>query len=231
MKLVLIGGGDIGRNNTKYETAKIDNYVVKLSGKAKPNLLFIGLASSFSDSYYKYIKDIYSNLGCETGKISNKTLKNIDVVKRKIDEADIIYIGAGDTLKLLNLLKEYKMDDMIRSACNRGCVVVGISAGAIALCKSGVSDYEIMNNISNNYVLINGLGILDIMFVPHYNTDDKKTSDVKNILNGTKKVAYCLENCTALSVIEDEISTIKCNDNAKAYKVYYENKDYIIDEI
>ena len=123
------------------------------------------------------------------------------------------------------------MDDMIRSAWNRGCVVVGISAGAIALCKSGVSDYEIMNNISNNYVLINGLGILDIMFVPHYNTDDKKTSDVKNILNGTKKVAYCLENCTALSVIEGEISTIKCNDNAKAYKVYYENKDYIIDEI
>ena len=43
MKLVLIGGGDIGRNNTKYETAKIDNYVVKLSSKVKPNFLFIGV--------------------------------------------------------------------------------------------------------------------------------------------------------------------------------------------
>ena len=61
--------------------------------------------------------------------------------------------------------------------------------------------------------------------------DDKKALDVKNILNGTKKVAYCLENCTALSVVDDKISTIKCSDKAKAYKVYYENKDYIIDEI
>ena len=54
-KLVLIGGGDIGRGNTSYETKEIDEKIVKLTGIAKPNLLFIGLASSFSDSYYDTI--------------------------------------------------------------------------------------------------------------------------------------------------------------------------------
>ena len=36
-KLVLIGGGNVGRGNTSYKT--------------NPNFLFIGLANSFSDSY------------------------------------------------------------------------------------------------------------------------------------------------------------------------------------
>ena len=83
MRLVLIGGGDIGRNNTKYETKEIDEEIVRLTNKEKPNFLFIGLASSFADSYYKVIKDIYKNLGCETNKISNKTLTHMEVVEKK----------------------------------------------------------------------------------------------------------------------------------------------------
>ena len=69
MKLVLIGGGDIGRADTKYETKEIDEEIVKLTNKERPNFLFIGLASNFADSYYKIIKDIYKKLGCETGKM------------------------------------------------------------------------------------------------------------------------------------------------------------------
>ena len=114
MKMVLIGGGDIGRANTKYETKEIDEEIVRLTKKDKPVFLFIGLASDFSDSYYKVIKDIYKNLGCETGKISNKTLTHMDVVKQKIKDADIIYIGGGDTVKLVSILKQTSMDNMIK---------------------------------------------------------------------------------------------------------------------
>lgn len=38
-KLVLIGGGDIGRGNTSYETDVIDKKVVELTNKANPNFL------------------------------------------------------------------------------------------------------------------------------------------------------------------------------------------------
>ena len=90
MKLMLIGGGDIGKSETKYETGAIDKRIVKLCGKEKPNFLFIGLASNFADSYYKLIKDIYKNLGCETGKISNKTLTHIEVVEEKIRKREYL---------------------------------------------------------------------------------------------------------------------------------------------
>ena len=224
MKMVLIGGGDIGRNNTKYETKEIDEEIVKLTNKEKPNFLFIGLASSFADSYYKVIKDIYKNLGCETGKISNKTLTHMEVVEKKINEADIIYIGGGNTVKLVDTLKETGMDKMLKKSGENGCVLAGISAGAITYCKSGLSDIEIMEGVSDNYVKVNGLGFLDYMFVPHFSSDPKKKDDLEKVLKENKSVkALCTDNCCAVEFNDDRMKIIKSNKDARAFKAYYDN--------
>lgn len=225
MKLMLIGGGDIGRADTKYETGTIDEEVVKMTNKEEPNFLFISLASSFGDSYYKIIKDIYKNLGCKTGKISNKTLSHMEVVEKKIKEADIIYIGGGDTVKLVNILKETGMDKMLKESLDNNTVLAGVSAGAIAYLKYGLSDVEIMNNISNNYVKVDGLNFLDYMFVPHFSSDPKKKLDLENVLRKNNDIkAYCLDNCAALKIEDDKISVIKSKSDAKCYKASYSDK-------
>ncbi len=228
MKLMLIGGGDIGRSNTKYETKEIDEKIVKLSNKENPNFLFIGLASNFSDSYYKVIKDIYINLGCKTGKISNKTLTHIEVVEEKIKNADIIYIGGGDTVKLVNILKENKIDKMLKEKLDTESVLVGISAGAISYLKSGLSDTEIINNISNNYVKVDGLGFIDYMFVPHFSSDSKKMEDLEKVLKNDKdSIALCTDNCAAIEIIDGHINVVKSDIKAKAYKAIYKDKLYL----
>lgn len=225
MKLVLIGGGDIGRADTKYETKEIDEEIAKLTNKVHPNFLFIGLASSFADSYYKVIKDIYKKLGCETGKISNKTLTHMEVVEKKIKEADIIYIGGGNTVKLVNILKENNMDEMLKAAGKRGCVLTGISAGAITYCKYGLSDFEIMEGISNNYVKVDGLGFSNYMFVPHFSSDEKKKEDLEKVLKENNDIkALCVDNCCAVKIIDDDISILRSKDDAKAYEAFYDNK-------
>lgn len=224
MKLVLIGGGDIGRADTKYETKEIDEEIVRMTGKDKPNFLFIGLASNFADSYYKVIKDIYKNLGCETGKISNKTLTHMEVVEQKIKDADIIYIGGGDTVKLVSILKETGMDKMLEMAGNNVCVLAGISAGAIAFCKYGLSDVEIMNNISDNYVKVDGLGFLDYMFVPHFSSDSKKKLDLENVLKKGNIKTICIDNCTALKIVDDKLEVIKSNKDAKCYNACFKGE-------
>ena len=222
---MLIGGGDIGRADTKYETGTIDEEVDKMAKKEEPNFLFISLASSFGDSYYKIIKDIYKNLGCKTGKISNKTLSHMEVVEKKIKEADIIYIGGGDTVKLVNILKETGMDKMLKESLDNNTVLAGVSAGAIAYLKYGLSDVEIMNNISNNYVKVDGLNFLDYMFVPHFSSDPKKKLDLENVLRKNNDIkAYCLDNCAALKIEDDKISVIKSKSDAKCYKASYSDK-------
>ena len=140
-KMVLIGGGDIGRGNTAYETKEIDEEIVKMTNIDKPNFLFIGLASSFSDSYYDTVKKIYKTLGCETVYLKKKNIiNNPDIEKEKISKANIIYIGGGDTIKLIKEIKEYKLDILLNESYDKGTILVGISAGAILLSKEGFSD-------------------------------------------------------------------------------------------
>ena len=223
MKLMLIGGGSNGHNNHPYETKEIDEEVVRMTNKENPVFLFIGLASSFSDSYYDVMKEIYKKLGCKTTYLKKSNiLNNPDIVKRKISEADIIYMSGGDTTKLVNSLKEYHIDELLLKAADRGCVLSGISAGANTIAKSGLSDYQIINNISENYAFTEGLGILDIDICPHAD-DLKRQKDLKSSLKNTNKKVLSLENGTALKVEDENFTIITSIPNAKARLVYWEN--------
>ena len=44
----------------------------------------------------------------------------------------------------MNTVKEYKIDELLKKAKERNCVLAGISAGAILLSKSGFSDSYIL---------------------------------------------------------------------------------------
>ena len=219
-KLMLIGGGDTGRGNTSYNTKEIDEELVKKTEKENPNFLFIGLASSHSDSYYDTMKKIFRDLGCTPVYLKKSNLvNNPDIVKQKINDADIIYICGGDTVKLLDHVKEYNLESLLKEAYNKGTVLAGMSAGAILLSNKGFSDSLIIREESDKYEFLNGLKFIDINFCPHYNTDPKKTTDLEEYLSNSNDEVYCLENCTALKVIDDKISIIKSDKNAKVYIV------------
>ena len=215
-KMVLIGGGDIGRGNTAYETKEIDEEIVNMTNIDKPIFLFIGLASSFSDSYYDIIKKIYKNLGCETVYLKKKNIiNNPDIVKDKISNADIIYIGGGDSIKLISEIKEYKLDILLKEAYKKGTILVGISAGAILLSKEGFSDSLILRNESNKHSFIEGINLNNLIISPHYNSSIEKTNELKEQIASRK--VYGLENCTALKIEDDKISVIKSNPEKNVY--------------
>ena len=217
-KLMLIGGGDTGRGNTEYTTKEIDEEIVKMADKENPNFLFIGLASSHADSYYDTMKKIYRELGCTPVYLKKSNLvNNPDIVKQKIEDADIIYICGGDTIKLLEHVKEYNLESLLLDAYNKGTVIAGMSAGAILLSNKGFSDSLIIREESDKYEFIKGLKFIDINFCPHHNTDPNKTKDLEEYLSKNNEEVYCLENCTALEIIDGNISVIKSDKNAKVY--------------
>lgn len=227
MKIVAVGGGHIGESDYKYELDLIDKEIVRLSGKANPNFLFIGLASNYSDSYYNKIKNIYKALGCTTGKISNKTLTHMEVVEKKILDADIIYIGGGDTYKLMNDVRKNGIDKMLDKALKRGCVMSGISAGGIIWCKNGLSDYKILSGESDKFHLIDGLGYLDFTFVPHYSKGDNRKSDLKEIIKDKNMKVLGFDNCSAIVIDDDNVKYIRSLEDRNVYEVSYKNDKYM----
>lgn len=225
MKLVLIGGGEIGKSGYAYETRDIDQEIVKFSGKENPNLLFIGFASSSSDSYYDLVKKVFTELGCSCANLKRKNaLNNPQIVKDKINNADIIYIGGGDTLKLMDDIYQFGIDKLLSGAMDRGCVIAGISAGAILISKKGFSDSYILRGESDKYSFIDGLGFADISICPHYHKYPSKDIELFDSVLDEKDAVYALENCTALKIEDGNISVIRSMDNAKAYLISYNDK-------
>ena len=220
-KLMLIGGGETGRGTTTYETKEIDEEVVKMTEKENPIFLFIGLASSHSDSYYDTMKKIYKELGCTTEYLKKKNIiNNPDIVKDKISRADIIYICGGDTVKLITDIKEYEIDKLLKEAYNRGCVMAGMSAGAIMLSREGFSDSLIFRGESDKHEFIKGFKFIDISICPHFHSNPVKD---KELLDSIKeKSVYGLENGTALKIIDDKIEYIK---SIKENNIYLVTKD------
>ena len=148
----------------------------------------------------------------------------MDVVKQKISEADIIYVGGGDTFRLMNMVKDTKMDKMFLDARKRNCVMCGVSAGAIIWSASGLSDYQIINNMSDSYAKIDGLGFSNYMFVPHFSSDKKKETDLKRVIKNTNIKCLCVDNCAAVKIIDDRLSVIKSNKESKVYLASYEDE-------
>ena len=138
-KIVAIGGGENGRPGTAYETGLFDAEIVRLTGKDDPNFLFIGLANSHADSYYETMCAVFHDrLGCShTDHLLEADLRDPDTLRRKIEWADFIYVGGGNTLRLMTLLRRWGGDRLLDEAYRRGTVLSGISAGGICWCSCG----------------------------------------------------------------------------------------------
>ena len=228
--LVAIGGGEI-KNKT---TLKIDEYVANLAKqKAFPkraNALFIGTASHDSMPYFNSFRKTYTSvfdIKVDVALIVYGEM-NVEHIKEKIDRADCIYVGGGDTVFMLEKWREFGIDKMLIDAYEQGKIICGLSAGAICWFKDMYTDYEIMRGQSSEYVLKKGLGVLDGAMCPHFNEreEDFTRALKKGIING----AYCVENDCAIEFIDGQFSKV-ISAGGKAYKVTLDGENVIKKEL
>src|SRR3989344_5093693 len=133
MKIVAVGGGEIGRPGTSIETEKIDKETIKLSGKKHPKLLFIPTASSDSEGYVEVVKKYFGKrLGCKVDVLRLlKSKPNRREIRKKILGTDIVYVGGGITLKMMAVWRKLGVDSILEVAVRKGIVLSGVSAGAV----------------------------------------------------------------------------------------------------
>lgn len=235
-KIVAIGGGENGRideNGYKldYETLEIDKEIIKLTGKEKPNYLFICHAFSASldiqDSYFNTMKKIYGDkFGCNCDHLRSDELNNADIVIEKVNWADIIYEGGGDTDSMIKLWKKTKFDKTLYRAWMDGKVICGISAGAVCWFNSCNSNLE--NKLFNQVKCLNWL---NLFVTPHVN-EKGRYSSTKAQLKENNMIGLMLSNRSAIEIIDNKYRIInsKFNKNCKKpyiIKAYWKNNVFI----
>jgi dipeptidase E len=223
-KIIAIGGGEI---NTA-ETIKIDKEIIKLTDKKNPSLLFIPTASGDSEGYYQGVKNYFGKkLGCKTSVLYlTKALLSKEKIKKQIMSADIIYVGGGNTFKMMKIWKKLDVDKMLKQAHEKGIILSGLSAGAICWFKQGNSDSRKMLNPKAPLIKVGGLNIFPALLCPHYNVEKDRKPELKKMMRKTSGVAIAIDNCCAIEIIDDTYRIISSKDSANAYKVFWLKNKY-----
>src|SRR5437867_120737 len=96
-------------------TRSIDKEIVRLTGKKNPRALFIPTASGDDPEYWERFQKVYADkLGCRTDVLFLLNIKiSVTEIKDKIKKADLIYIGGGNTLKMMRRWRVLGVDKLL----------------------------------------------------------------------------------------------------------------------
>lgn len=200
--LVLIGGCNFSNKENKLIHTKI----IECAKKPKPSLLYIHVSN-------KNISDI---INC-----FNEFDIDLRIYEKlsDIDNADIIFIGGGNTQDLINRFNKEGITDKLISYLDKK-IICGVSAGAIFWFNKYYSDtYSYSDNFNTyNYKLLSGINYFKPYITPHFNEPGKE-----NFIDSIDdNLAICLENNTALFIDKDSIDYVIDRKGAAIY--YYLNK-------
>lgn len=233
MKIVSIGGGSIARPLKRPETMPIDEIIVHMSGKKRPRVLFIPTASEDSPEYTIAFRTLYGQkLGCEVETLLlYRDRPDEKETAARIARADIIYVGGGNTMRMLKLWRRLGVDNMLVTAAKRGAVCCGLSAGAICWFREGNSDSLKYSNPKADYIRVKTLDLVDALLCPHYDGEADRQPSLKRMMKKVPGIAIALDNCAAIVVEGEKYRIVSSTKKAKAHRIFWKGKTYVKEEL
>ncbi len=221
-KIIAIGGGEL-RERT---TLAIDEYIARLAkeraGENRANALFIPTASHDYMPYYNTFHKVYTGTFNIKTDVALTVFKEVDLEKLrgKFEKADVIYVGGGDTVFMIESWKQSGVLPLLREAYERGVIIAGLSAGAICWFSDIYTDSKAaLGEGEERYAMFGGLGWLEGKISPHYGS---RMLDFDKIVCYNFDCAYGIEDDAAL-VIENEEIVGSISSGGKAWKIEREN--------
>ena len=215
MKIVAIGGGKL-RNN---ETFKIDSEIVRLTGKRRPNALFIPTASGDDEEYCGAFDKVYGDrLNCHTDHLLLlRSPEQRRQARKMILNADLIYVGGGNTLRMMKLWRRLGIDRHLRSAGHNGTVLCGLSAGAICWHRWGHSDSRsFAGKQAWSYIRVTALGLVPGIYCPHLD-GEKRHDSLVEMVKRVGGFAIASDNHSAVVYEGNNIRCISSRRKSRSY--------------
>ncbi len=223
-KFYLIGGHDFDLKNNY-----IARRLLELSHCKIPRILFFSAAALDQEKAVSSFKKEFNGLKYhfELADLKNSTKNEIIF---KIKDADIYYFCGGNTTKLMEYLYESGYDKLLIDLAHTNKIIAGVSAGAIIWTKFGLTDTESYCDHENyyNYKKIDGLGILDFAFCPHFNLGDRCLY-FRQMLKDVN-VAYALDEDTAIYIDGTKTEIFKAKRSLNIYK-FLKDENYIMNKM
>ncbi len=220
-------GGESGAD--LQQITPIDHYILSLSQRASPQILYISTASGDAADRIDQFEQKFTAAGHKVQILSlfrtpYHTVKEIDEL---ISQADVIFVAGGNTRAMLAVWREFSIDQQLKSALRHGTVLCGVSSGAICWFDLGHSDS------GGGYSLIPGLGLITGVMCPHFGSEQGREESFSKLQQEQSIFpAYAADDGVALHFRDGKLEQIIRTDAAKNGKslVLLNDSDRPIDE-
>ena len=183
-RLYLLGGENVFKRSAK----EVNEKAFQDAGDPPVVAVFPWARASFDRKYRKrkILTDYLMSLGARTITFIEYSDSNETITKKMVD-SNLIYLTGGLASILVERLKNSGVDYLLRHY--RG-VIVGRSAGALALCKKCI----ITCRSNSKAKIIKGLGLADLTLKVHYKPE--KDSTLERL--STQEKIYAIPEGSAL---------------------------------
>ncbi len=211
-RIVGFGGGGFSRFG-RY--SKLDEFVLTLTQKDHPRVLYLGTAGGDSDPHIVLFYEAFA------GRSRPSHLKLFGTPSRSdwrpvIREQDVIYVGGGNTANMLAIWRVHGMDQALREAWDDGVVLCGVSAGINCWFECSVTDSFGLELSALN----DGLGFLPGSVCPHYDGEERRRPVYQQLVADGLAAGFAVEDSAALYFEETQLKEVVAEvDGRRAYRV------------
>ena len=146
-------------------------------------------------------------------------------MQSKILNADIIYVGGGNTFYMINIWRRLGVDKLLYMAYKKDIVLSGISAGAICWFRYCTTDSRPKLGKSNHsFSKMGCLDFVNLTISPHHILEPNRKPALINIMKKTPGVGIALDDYAALEILEDMYRIIISKKTANVNKVFFKNR-------
>ena len=147
-------------------------YILRLTGKVRPRVLFVGTATGDDPAYILSFYQTYDSDRCAPHHLP-LFHRPMDDLAGFVRDFDVIHVGGGNTANMLDVWKRQGLDVIMRELWEdpaSNVVFTGGSAGGICWFEGGTTD----SYGPTLQVLPESLGFLPGSFSPHYDAEDQR---------------------------------------------------------
>jgi peptidase E len=190
---VALGGGGFSMEK---QSSLLDDYVLALTGATRPRVCFLPTASGDADHY---IVRFYRRFAptCDASHVSLfRRDQGVDGVEDDLEShllgQDLIYVGGGNMVSMLGAWRAHGIDEILRSAWQRGILLCGPSAGSLCWFKQALSAFHGAPR------WVHGLGLLPYSNCVHYDAEPVRREEYRRFVADGMLPGFAAEDGVAL---------------------------------
>jgi dipeptidase E len=186
-QIVGFGGHEVGADAYR----DLEDWLLGLTGKERPRLLFVPTAAAEDPLYVVRVFDAFGDRA-DVSHLDFFPWPPADLRDFVLGH-DIVYVGGGNTANMLAIWREHGVDEIMREAWQAGVVLSGVSAGMICWFEGGVTD-----SFGPQLEAMECLGLIPGSACPHYDGEEKRRPRYHELVAGGFPGGWAADDGVAL---------------------------------